>query len=149
MSSAASALLSAPSAKPPAVDPSVPRAANPHTNQSAPFRIRNTDFERQYSHTYAHRLHQMKERCTRTVKSKWPDVPLVSRTIDLKVNEEASVVGTLFKEMKMKPCILDEFQESSIMAGAKPRSNDDDDISSDKDNKKGEEPPIKDPAEQV
>jgi cell division protease FtsH len=40
-------------------------------------------------------------------------------------------------------------QIDDIMAGAKPRSNDDDDISSDKDNKKGEEPPIKDPAEQV
>ncbi len=40
-------------------------------------------------------------------------------------------------------------QIDDIMAGAKPRSNDDDDISSDKDNKKGEKPPIKDPAEQV
>ena len=40
-------------------------------------------------------------------------------------------------------------QIDDIMAGAKPRSNDDDDISSGKDNKKGEEPPIKDPAEQV
>ena len=40
-------------------------------------------------------------------------------------------------------------QIDDIMAGAKPRSNDDDDVSSDKDNKKGEEPPIKDPAEQV
>ena len=40
-------------------------------------------------------------------------------------------------------------QIDDIMAGAKPRSNDDDDISSDKDNNKGEEPPIKDPAEQV
>ena len=39
-------------------------------------------------------------------------------------------------------------QIDDIMAGAKPRSNDDD-ISSDHDNKKGEEPPIKDPAEQV
>ncbi len=40
-------------------------------------------------------------------------------------------------------------QIDDIMAGAKPRSNDDDDISSDKDNEKGEEPPIKDPAEQI
>ena len=40
-------------------------------------------------------------------------------------------------------------QIDDIMAGAKPRSNNDDDISSDKDNKKGEEPPIKDPAEHV
>ena len=40
-------------------------------------------------------------------------------------------------------------QIDDIMAGAKPRSSDDDDISSDKDNKKGEEPPIKDPAEQI
>ena len=40
-------------------------------------------------------------------------------------------------------------QIDDIMAGAKPRSNDDDDISSDKGNKKGQEPPIKDPAEQV
>ena len=40
-------------------------------------------------------------------------------------------------------------QIDDIMAGAKPRSNDDDDISSDKGNKKGQEPPIKDPAEQL
>ena len=40
-------------------------------------------------------------------------------------------------------------QIDDIMAGAKPRSSDDDDISSDKDNEKGEEPPIKDPAEQI
>ena len=59
--SAASALLSAPSAKAPAIDPSVPRLALAHINQSAPFRIRHPDFERQYSHTYAHRLHAMKQ----------------------------------------------------------------------------------------
>ena len=40
-------------------------------------------------------------------------------------------------------------QIDDIMVGAKPRSNDDDDISPDKGNQKGEEPPIKDPAEQV
>ena len=40
-------------------------------------------------------------------------------------------------------------QIDDIMVGAKPRSNDDDDISPDKGKQKGEEPPIKDPAEQV
>jgi len=40
-------------------------------------------------------------------------------------------------------------QIDDIMVGAKPRSNDDDDISPDKGNQKGEEPQIKDPAEQV
>ncbi len=44
---------------------------------------------------------------------------------------------------------LSRDQIDDIMAGAKPRSGDDDDISSDKDNEKGEEPPIKDPAEQI
>ena len=119
--SAASALLSAPSAKAPAIDPSVPRLALAHINQSAPFRIRHPDFERQYSHTYAHRLHAMKQRCSRAAKAAWPDLALVTRTIDLKINTEAAFVGTLFKEMKLKPCILDKFQESTIMAGAKPQ----------------------------
>ena len=121
MSAYAEALLSEPTDKAPTVDPSVPRASVPHLDQSGPFRIRNPNFERQYSHTYAQRLHAMRERCKRAAVAAWPQVPFVSRTIDLKTSQDSVFVGTLFKEMKLKPCVLEQFQESSIMAGPKPQ----------------------------
>ena len=121
MAAYAEALLSEPTGKAPTVDPSVPRASVPHLDQSGPFRIRNPNFERQYSHTYAQRLHAMKERCKRAALEAWPGLPFVNRAIDLKTNVESVFVGTLFKDMKLKPCVLEQFQESSIMAGPKPQ----------------------------
>jgi DNA polymerase delta subunit 2 len=79
-----------------------------------------TDFERQYSHTYASRLDALKQRAATSANSKWTDLKITKRVIDLKVNTECMLIGTLFKTMALKPNVLEEYMESSIMAGRKP-----------------------------
>ena len=65
-------------------DDSVPRKDVPYKNLSGPFKVLNADFERQYSHTYASRLDQLKSRCGAAVRQKWTDLTLTNRVIDLK-----------------------------------------------------------------
>ena len=41
----------------------------------------------------------------------WPGVP-VSKILDLPEGQEVAVVGTVYKEMKLKPSILDEYNKA-------------------------------------
>ena len=111
-------LLSAPSTK--VVEDSVPRNDVAYKNLSGPYKITNANFERQYSHTYYHRLKTLRPRADESAQKKWSDLSLSKRVIDLKINTECIITGTLFKTMKLKPNILDQFKESSIMEGPKP-----------------------------
>ena len=101
-------------------DTSIPRKESSYKNLSAPFKIAAPDFERQYSHTYASRLDALTQRTATSATSKWKDLKLTKRVIDLKVNTECMIIGTLFKKMALKPNVLQEYMESSIMAGRKP-----------------------------
>lgn len=62
----------------------------------------------QYFQLYFQRLMLLMPRLNEAVASKWPGVPTV-KVLDLKEGEECVVMGTLYKEMKLKPCILDEY----------------------------------------
>ena len=101
-------------------DTSIPRKESLYKNLSAPFKMAAPDFERQYSHTYASRLDALTQRTATSATSKWKDLKLTKRVIDLKVNTECMIIGTLFKKMALKPNVLEEYMESSIMAGRKP-----------------------------
>lgn len=48
------------------------------------------------------------------VAAKWPGIPLC-KILEIKEGEECAVIGTLYKEMKLKPSILDEYtKEPSV-----------------------------------
>jgi DNA polymerase delta subunit 2 len=82
----------------------------------------------QYSHLYTRRLAVMRE-SLRQLTKKWPTVRTVDKIIDCEYREEGDVavvdvtvghaeciiIGTLYKEMKLRPSVLDEFRDQNGM----------------------------------
>jgi len=73
-----------------------------------------TDYTKQYSHIYTERTMQMKKVLSKLAQEKWPDIPLADRVIDTegssKTSHDWAIVGVLYKEMKMRGSVLDEFK---------------------------------------
>lgn len=73
------------------------------------FMLKKKSFGQQYSQIYNNRLNLLRpvllEKCS---KSKMNIVPKI---IDLETNVECVIIGTVYKEMLCKPCVLDEITE--------------------------------------
>ncbi|XP_068640007.1 DNA polymerase delta small subunit [Aristolochia californica] len=92
------------------------------------YQIRDEIFEihkekyqgQQYSQIYFARLHKMRTLLYSLV-GKWkPDLP-VKTVLGLEEGKECIIVGTLYKHMKLKPCILDEYsKERSVLPLVRP-----------------------------
>jgi DNA polymerase delta subunit 2 len=60
----------------------------------------------------------MKPRVQEHMKAVWPETKVVPRVIDLAVgNVQWAFAGTVYKDMKLKPCVLDEFTNEAILQG--------------------------------
>ncbi|XP_051183494.1 DNA polymerase delta small subunit [Lolium perenne] len=76
----------------------------------------------QYSHIYFTRLHHMRTLLHALVPSRKPNVP-VTTVLGLEEGKDCVLVGTLFKHMKLKPSILDEYsKERSAVPLVKPHN---------------------------
>ncbi|KAJ4979957.1 hypothetical protein NE237_010737 [Protea cynaroides] len=64
----------------------------------------------QYSHMYFTRLHHMRNLLYSLVKKWKPHLP-VCKVLGLEEGKECIIVGTLYKHMKLKPTILDEYSK--------------------------------------
>ncbi|OUS43160.1 DNA polymerase delta small subunit [Ostreococcus tauri] len=62
----------------------------------------------QYYQLYYNRLMALKPRAVASARARWPNAP-VRGVLELKEHEPCVVVGTVYKEMKDKPIILDEY----------------------------------------
>ena len=62
----------------------------------------------QYFQLYYQRLMLLLPRLKLAVEAKWPGA-LTAKVLDLKEGEECVIMGTLYKDMKLKPSILDEY----------------------------------------
>lgn len=100
-------LLSAPSAAP----APFPRSLSSVSDRSAPFRLGERSFARQYAHLYSTRLLGMRPRLERRARSRWGDDVLLRKLCELQTGERCCVVGTLFKAMRLQPSILQEINE--------------------------------------
>ncbi|KAL3142785.1 hypothetical protein ABBQ38_003084 [Trebouxia sp. C0009 RCD-2024] len=72
------------------------------------FKLATQAFDRQYAHIYFQRLMLMKPPLLAKARQKWPGVQLAN-ILTLPENDEVMVVGTVYKDMKLKPSILDEY----------------------------------------
>ncbi|OMO62998.1 DNA polymerase alpha/epsilon, subunit B [Corchorus capsularis] len=76
----------------------------------------------QYSQIYFARLHMMRTLLYSLVPNWKPHVP-VCKVLGLELGKVCIVVGTLYKHMKLKPCILDEYsKERSATPLVKPHN---------------------------
>ncbi|ONL93235.1 DNA polymerase delta small subunit [Zea mays] len=76
----------------------------------------------QYSHIYFTRLHHMRNLLHALVPSWKPQLP-VTTVLGLEEGKDCIIVGTLYKHMKLKPSILDEYaKERSAIPLVKPHN---------------------------
>lgn len=67
------------------------------------------NYDRQFSQLYFYRLGKMRQHVVKSSKKKWPGTKIV-RIVDApEGGEDVTIIGTLYKEMKLKPSILDEY----------------------------------------
>lgn len=91
------------------------RASTTYTSHDSRFILKGRNYDRQYAQLYFYRLVQMRPMVEAEAKARWPGVP-VTRVLD--VSEEAgeqAVIGTLYKEMALKPSILDEYTKDRVL----------------------------------
>lgn len=82
------------------------------------FVIKTKNFKQQYAHIYISRMtllhpviaHVAQEKCNEL------NCAILPKIIDLKTGETRILAGTLYKDMPMKPCILDEITEEVCVA---------------------------------
>ncbi|DBA81928.1 hypothetical protein WJX77_005299 [Trebouxia sp. C0004] len=84
------------------------RASAVYKQKGDRFKLATQAFDRQYAHIYFQRLMLMKPPLLTKVRQKWPGVQLAN-ILTLPENDEVLVVGTVYKDMKLKPSILDEY----------------------------------------
>ncbi|KAK9833520.1 hypothetical protein WJX81_000749 [Elliptochloris bilobata] len=102
-------LLCAPSAST-ADAPQLQRATAAFVCRDERFRLEKRTYDSQYAPIYFCRLEIMTPMLLERVAQGWPGVP-VSKILDLPEGQEVAVVGTIYKEMKLKPSILDEYNK--------------------------------------
>ncbi|KAG6506463.1 hypothetical protein ZIOFF_031786 [Zingiber officinale] len=94
-----------------------------YKNLDGRFEIHTEKYQgQQYSHIYFTRLHHMRN-LLYTLVPKWkPNLP-VKTVLGLEEGKECIIVGTIYKHMKLKPSILDEYaKERSKVPLVKPHN---------------------------
>jgi hypothetical protein len=64
----------------------------------------------QYSQLYFFRLHTIRQNLLSRVQERWPSLP-VCKILGLEEGQLCVVVGTLYKQMQLKPSILEEYSK--------------------------------------
>ncbi|KAK9122657.1 hypothetical protein Sjap_012259 [Stephania japonica] len=87
------------------------------------FEIQNEKYGgQQYSQIYFARLHYMRSVLYSLIPNWKPQLP-VCTILELEEGKECIIVGTIYKHMKLKPCILDEYsKERSTVPIVKPHN---------------------------
>lgn len=84
------------------------------------FIIKKKEFKQQFSQAYYSRLQGMRKRVQATALKQFSTsknsfslnlVKVLDKILDLKEDEESIIIGTLYKEMKLKPNILEDFEK--------------------------------------
>ena len=87
---------------------SMKRATATYVPHDDPFLVREKNYDRQYAQLYFYRLLKIRPSVEAAAKQRWPGVPEV-RVMDAQEGADCVLIGTLYKDMKLKPSILDEY----------------------------------------
>jgi DNA polymerase delta subunit OB-fold domain len=91
------------------------RATATYKSLDDQFKLQDKNFDRQYAQLYYFRLMKLRPVVLQAAKSKWPTVPVVN-ILNLPEDEsEVAVAGTMYKEMALKPSILDEYDKDRVL----------------------------------
>lgn len=89
----------------------------PITHSSERFTLpKSRNYEKQYSNLYFARLMAMRPSVLARATARWGQTgaPVIDSLMAVEPGKRCIVLGTLYKEMKLKPNILDEFQAREV-----------------------------------
>ncbi|TPX40415.1 DNA-directed DNA polymerase [Synchytrium endobioticum] len=93
-------------------DQTLQRRQASYTSQDGLYRIAERSYSQQYAGLYFSRLSMLAPRVKRAAQHKWsqsaPNALFVDKVLDVEPNQPSWVLGTLYKDMPLKPNILDE-----------------------------------------
>ncbi|KAK9865862.1 hypothetical protein WJX84_002679 [Apatococcus fuscideae] len=84
------------------------RLAADYESHDDKWQLQEKDHSNQYAHIYFARLQRMRPRLVKRCRQKWPQLKVVS-ILAVPEGVEVVVIGTVYKDMKLKPSILDEY----------------------------------------
>ncbi|KIZ05237.1 DNA polymerase delta small subunit, partial [Monoraphidium neglectum] len=94
------------------------RATVSYENKGARFVISGPrSFQRQYAQLYFSRLARLSRNAAAAARTKWPGVPLV-KTLGVGEDVDCVVIGTLFKQQRLRPSVLDEYTKDGALKQA-------------------------------
>ncbi|KAG2422561.1 hypothetical protein HXX76_015941 [Chlamydomonas incerta] len=93
------------------------RESASYTNLDGRFRASKRTYERQYAQLYFSRLMLLKNVMRNRVEQLWPGMPVCS-ILEVQEGKEVAVIGTIYKNMKLKPSILDEYTKDRGLKAA-------------------------------
>jgi len=102
---------------------SVSRATCEHEVRYGRFVLKKTDYVQQFCHMYSRRLAQMRAPLVRAAEEKWglksKGIKVLEKIIESETSMSDSVVlvGTVYKEMELKPSVLDAYKEKNGVLG--------------------------------
>lgn len=95
----------------------IPRATCQYTLKDGNFLITKRSFERQYAQLYFSRLMLLQPLMVQQVQQAWPNTQ-VSKILSVGEDQDVAVIGTLYKDMRLKPSILDEYAKDPGLKAA-------------------------------
>ncbi|CAM6128086.1 unnamed protein product [Calypogeia fissa] len=101
----------------------IPRLEAEYVSQDDRFELKRQRYQgQQYSQLYVFRLKQARQYLLPLVKKRWPTLP-VYNILALEEGRGCVVIGTLYKEMRLKPSVLDEYsKERTVVPLVTPKS---------------------------
>uniref|UniRef100_A0A7S1XWT2 DNA polymerase alpha/delta/epsilon subunit B domain-containing protein n=1 Tax=Phaeomonas parva TaxID=124430 RepID=A0A7S1XWT2_9STRA len=91
-----------------------------HTPTWQRFNVRGRRFDQQFSHLYSKRYAQMKGATWAAARARWANsgARAVERIVQLKEGERTFCCGVLYKQMKLRQSVIDEYQRELAISGA-------------------------------
>eukprot|EP01089_Gocevia_fonbrunei_P001663 TRINITY_DN1154_c0_g1_i1.p1 TRINITY_DN1154_c0_g1~~TRINITY_DN1154_c0_g1_i1.p1 ORF type:complete len:441 (-),score=82.13 TRINITY_DN1154_c0_g1_i1:25-1347(-) len=105
------------------------RESSTYTPNWDRFKVQNKTFDQQYAPLYSHRLIRMKSQLLEKAIRHWRDdvhdePPIkVKRILEIKSGKLSIVAGTLYKEMPLRPNILESYAKERSIIPPQTRSN--------------------------
>lgn len=109
----------------PPARPAASRPAPEFIAQDDRYKVQARSYEAQYNNVYLRRAEELLADMTARAKAHWQDVqdgttPVAAKIIDLREGQRLCIVGTVYKDSRLKPNVLHEFEnERCVMAGGR------------------------------